>query len=79
MVPHAHFSTGDNVSSLTAEEQTELERLEYDAGMYDSAASAADPELAASFEAQAAKAWERIAEIYQAHGINYCDDPEGDR
>lgn len=79
MVSHTHFSTDGNPSSLTAEEQAELERLEYQAGMYDSAASAADPELAASFEAQAAKAWERIAEIYQAHGINFSGDPEGER
>ncbi len=78
MVSHTPSSTDDNTTSLTAEEQAELERLEYAAGMYDSAASAADPELAASFEAQASKAWERIAEIYQAHGINYSGDQEGE-
>ncbi|WP_336629707.1 MULTISPECIES: hypothetical protein [unclassified Microbacterium] len=76
MVSHNHLSTDDNTSSLTAEEQAELEQLEYEAAMYDSAASAADPELAASLEAKAAKAWERIAEIYQAHGIDNSGDPE---
>lgn len=62
--------------TLTAEEQAELEQLEYNAAMLESAASAADPEIAASYEAQAAKAWERIAPIYEAHGINYTGDPE---
>ena len=66
----------DDAPGFTADEQAELERLEYEAAMYDSAASAADPEVAARYESLAAAAWDRIATIYQAHGVNYTGDPE---
>lgn len=65
----------DQDPDFTPEEQAELDRLEYDACMYESAASAVDEELAAHYESQAASAWKRIAEIYQAHGVSYGADP----
>lgn len=74
--PTPIVAVDDEPSDFTAEELTELERLEYEAAMADSAASAADPETAARYESQAAAAWERIATIYQAHGVNYSGDPE---
>lgn len=72
---HADLST-DTAPDFTPEEDAELQHLEYNACMYDSAAGAVDPDLAAHYEAQAAKAWARIAEIYRAHGLSYTGDPE---